>query len=138
MKIVQISDFHFEEYTEAAFLDAIVRKVNAVAPDLVVLSGDFVSSKPLPRHFSVGVGYQCADISAGSLARSVTLFWVTMTAWSVSHAVTDALRTHDIPVLANSFVPLERNGQRCGSPGSRMCSRRSPTSALHFRLAGPN
>ena len=29
MKIVQISDFHFQEYTEAAFLDAIVRKVNA-------------------------------------------------------------------------------------------------------------
>ncbi|MEA2260377.1 MAG: uncharacterized protein QOJ51_3202, partial [Acidobacteriaceae bacterium] len=31
MKIVQISDIHFREYTEAAFLDAIVRKANAVA-----------------------------------------------------------------------------------------------------------
>ncbi len=47
MKIVQVSDIHFEEYTEAAFLDAIVHKVNAVAPDLVVVTGDFVSSKPL-------------------------------------------------------------------------------------------
>jgi hypothetical protein len=28
MKIVQISDFHFEEYTEAAFLEAVVRRVN--------------------------------------------------------------------------------------------------------------
>src|ERR1700760_1131634 len=44
MKIVQISDIHFQEYTEAAFLGAIVRKVNAMAPDLVVLTGDFVSS----------------------------------------------------------------------------------------------
>src|ERR1700756_1707739 len=61
MKIVQISDFHFQEYTEAAFLDAIVRQVNAVAPDLVVLTGDFVSSKPLPQHFSVGLGYRCAE-----------------------------------------------------------------------------
>jgi len=51
MKIVQISDIHFQEYTEAAFLDAIVRKANAMAPDLVVLTGDFVSSKPLPRPF---------------------------------------------------------------------------------------
>ena len=32
MKIVQISDFHFEEYTEAAFLEAVVRRVNALTP----------------------------------------------------------------------------------------------------------
>ena len=52
-KIVQISDFHFHEYTEAAFVEAVVRRVNEVSPDLVVMTGDFVSSKPLPRHFSV-------------------------------------------------------------------------------------
>ena len=62
MKIVQISDFHFEEYTEAFFLKQIVRRVNALAPDLVVLTGDFVSTGPLPRHFAIRMGYQCAEM----------------------------------------------------------------------------
>src|SRR5271156_1432603 len=62
MKIVQISDFHFQEYTEAAFLKAVVRRVNELAPELVVLTGDFVSSKPLPRRFAIRLGYHCAEL----------------------------------------------------------------------------
>jgi hypothetical protein len=112
MKIVQISDFHFEEYTEAAFLDAIVRKVNAVAPDLVVLSGDFVSNKPLPRHFSVRFGYQCAEHLSRLTCPLRYAILGNHDCLVGSHAITDALHTHGIPVLANSFVPLERNGQR--------------------------
>jgi hypothetical protein len=112
MKIVQISDFHFEEYTEAAFLDAIVRKVNAVAPDLVVLSGDFVSSKPLPRHFSVRFGYQCAEHLSRLTCPLRYAILGNHDCLVGSHAITDALHTHGIPVLANRFVPLERNGQR--------------------------
>jgi predicted MPP superfamily phosphohydrolase len=112
MKIVQISDFHFHEFTEAAFLDAVVRHVNAVAPDLVVLTGDFVSTKPLPRHFSVGLGYQCAE----HLSRlTCPLRYAVLGNHDClvgSHAITDALHAHGIPVLANSFVPLERGGQR--------------------------
>jgi SAM-dependent MidA family methyltransferase len=27
-----------------------------------VLTGDFVSSKPLPRHFAVRMGYHCAEL----------------------------------------------------------------------------
>jgi predicted MPP superfamily phosphohydrolase len=112
MKIVHISDFHFEQYTEAAFLDAIVRKVNAVAPDLVVLTGDFVSNKPLPGHFSVGLGYRCAE----HLSRlTCPLRYAVLGNHDClvgSHAITDALHTHGIPVLGNRSVPLERNGER--------------------------
>jgi hypothetical protein len=112
MRIVQISDFHFEEYTEAAFLDAVVRKVNALAPDLVVLTGDFVSTKPLPRHFSVGLGYRCAE-HLGRLTCPLRYAILGNHDCLVgSHAITDALHTQGIPVLANSLVPLERNGQR--------------------------
>ena len=56
MRIVQISDFHFEEYTEAFFLKEIVRRVNALTPDVVVLTGDFVSKGPLGRHFAIRTG----------------------------------------------------------------------------------
>jgi predicted MPP superfamily phosphohydrolase len=112
MKIVQISDFHFQEYTEAAFLEAIVRKVNAVAADLVVLTGDFVSTKPLPRHFSVELGYHCAELLSRLTCPLRYAIMGNHDCLVGSQAVTDALHTHGIPVLANSYVPLERDGQR--------------------------
>ena len=112
MKVVQISDFHFEAYTEAMFLEAIVRKVNALAPDLVLLTGDFVSSKPLPHHINVKLAYHCAEILSGI---KCPLRYAIMGNHDVlvgAHVVTDALTTHGIPVLANRSVPLERQGQR--------------------------
>jgi uncharacterized protein len=112
MKMVQISDFHFQEYTEAAFLDAIVRKVNGVAADLVVLTGDFVSTKPLPRRFSVGLGYHCAELLSRLTCPLRYAILGNHDCLVGSQAITDALHTHGIPVLANSFVPLERDGQR--------------------------
>jgi hypothetical protein len=112
MKIVQISDFHFQEYTEAIFLDAIVRKVNETAADLVVLTGDFVSTKPLPRHFSIGMGYSCAEHLSRLTCPLRYAILGNHDCLVSAHAITDALHTHGIPVLANSFVPLERNGQR--------------------------
>jgi len=112
MKIVQISDIHFQEYTEAAFLDAIVRDVNAAAPDLVLLTGDFVSAKPLPRRFSIGLGYHCAEHLSRLTCPSRYAILGNHDCLVGSQAITDALHTHGIPVLANSFVPLERKGQR--------------------------
>jgi uncharacterized protein len=112
MKIAQISDLHFQEYTEAVFIEAIVRKINQIAPDLVVLTGDFVSTNPLPRHFSVKMACHCAEI----LSRlQCPLRYAIMGNHDVlvgSGAVTDALHTHGIPVLANSCTPLERDGRR--------------------------
>jgi predicted MPP superfamily phosphohydrolase len=111
-KIAQISDFHFHEYTEAAFVEAVVRRVNEAKPDLVVMTGDFVSSKPLSRHFAVRMSYHCAEL----LSRiECPLRYAILGNHDVlvsSHAVTDALRTHGIPVLADSAVPLERDGRR--------------------------
>ena len=112
LKIVQISDFHFHEYTEAAFIEAVVRRVNEANPDLVVLTGDFVSSKPLSRHFAVRMSYHCAEL----LSRiECPLRYAILGNHDVlvsAHAVTDALLTHGIPVLTDSSVPLEREGRR--------------------------
>jgi predicted MPP superfamily phosphohydrolase len=117
-KIVQISDFHFHEYTEAVFLEAVVRRVNEAAPDLVVLTGDFVSTKPLPRRFSRRMAYHCAEI----LSRiECPLRYAILGNHDVlvgAQAVTDALRTHGLPVLSNSYVPLERDGRRLWLAGT--------------------
>jgi uncharacterized protein len=112
MKIAQISDIHFEEYTESVFLEGVIRKVNALAPELVVLTGDFVSSGPLPRRVNVQLSHHCAEVLRGiecPLRYAVLGNHDVLTGAS---AVTDALKTHGISVLANSSVPLERNQDR--------------------------
>jgi hypothetical protein len=113
-KIVQVSDFHFHEYTEAAFVEAVVRRVNEV------------SSKPLPRHFSVPMSYHCAEL----LSRiECPLRYAILGNHDVlvsAHAVTDALLTHHIPVLANSSVPIERDGRRLWIAGTQDALQQHP------------
>jgi uncharacterized protein len=112
LKIVQISDFHFHEYTEAAFVEAVVRRVNEAAPDLVVMTGDFVSSKPLPRHFGVRMSYHCAELLSRIECPLRYAILGNHDALVGAPAVTDSLQTHGIPVLTNSSVALERDGRR--------------------------
>jgi predicted MPP superfamily phosphohydrolase len=126
MKIVQISDFHFEEYTEAAFLEAIVRKVNALGPDLVVLTGDFVSSGPLPHRESIQLGYHCAEILSHIQCPLRYAIMGNHDALVGTRALTDALTTQGIPVLADSFVPLERGNQRIWLAGIRDALQQRP------------
>ncbi len=112
MKVVQISDIHFEEYTEAVFLEAIVRKINTLRPDLVLITGDFVSSKPLPQSMTIRLGHHCAEILSriecpqryGILGNHDVLV--------SKPAITGMLLEQGIPVLSNSHVPLERGSAR--------------------------
>jgi uncharacterized protein len=112
MKIVQISDFHFREFTEAAFLRAIVRRVNDLSPELVVLTGDFVSNKPLGTQVGIKMGYNCAELLSHIECPQRYAILGNHDALVSSPAVIDALRAHGIPVLANGFAPIERDGQR--------------------------
>jgi uncharacterized protein len=112
MKVVQISDFHFQAYTEAMFLEAIVRRVNAQAPDLVLLTGDFISSKPLSQRMNMRLAYHCAEILSRIECPLRFAIMGNHDALVSAHAVTDALTTHGIPVLVNRSVPIERQGQR--------------------------
>ncbi|MDE5832799.1 MAG: metallophosphoesterase [Desulfovibrio sp.] len=41
-KIVQLTDLHVGPILDGAWLDGVVRKVNALAPDIVVITGDFI------------------------------------------------------------------------------------------------
>ena len=135
MKIVQISDLHFQEYTEAAFLEAIVRRVNEVAPDLVVLTGDFVSNNPLPKHFSIKLGYQCAEILNRIQCPLRYAILGNHDAIVSARAVTDALHTQGIPVLANSSVPIERDGQRIWLAGTKDALEQKPDLAAALPAA---
>jgi uncharacterized protein len=42
--LIQLSDLHVGAWTSASFLPALVRRVNALQPDLIVLTGDLLQS----------------------------------------------------------------------------------------------
>jgi uncharacterized protein len=111
-KVAQLSDFHFEEYTESLFLREIVHLVNKAEPDLVVLTGDFVSSGPLPRHLSIGMGHRCAEILGRLKCPLRYAILGNHDALVGAPAIADGLAQNGIPLLADSYVPLERDGQR--------------------------
>jgi uncharacterized protein len=135
MRIAQISDIHFEEFTEASFLEAVVDKVNALAPDLVVLTGDFVSAQALPRRWDRDLSYHCAAILS---TLKCPLRYAVLGNHDVlagAAAVTNALETNGIPVLVDSAVPLERDGRRIWLAGTRDALEQHPNMASVLPVA---
>ena len=61
-RIVQLSDIHLDEYTEPYFFEHIVSMTNALAPDLVLLTGDFVTHGSLTFIAGNHAVYRCAEI----------------------------------------------------------------------------
>jgi predicted MPP superfamily phosphohydrolase len=119
LRIAQVSDIHYDEYTEPYFVREIVHRINALNPDIVVLTGDFVTAGLLPRHIGARLSYPCAEILAGiqcphrfaSLGNHDALV-----GWPI---VVDALKAHGIPTLVNSYLPFERDGSRLWFAGIR-------------------
>lgn len=144
MRIAQISDFHFVEYTEAYFLRRVVDHVNALKPDMVVLTGDFVTYGPVRwpseeahKRFALRHLPECASILEGIQSPLRYAILGNHDMMVSGRGVCDALVSYRLPVLRNSAVPLERDGQRVwlvglGSACAADCdpSRGIPSSAL--------
>jgi predicted MPP superfamily phosphohydrolase len=119
MRVVQISDIHYDEFTEPYFVKEAVARVNALKPDLVALTGDFISMGPLPRHIGARLSYPCAALLQAIECPLRYAVLGNHDAIVNMSMVTDALETHGIPVLANSYVPIERDGRRIWLGGVR-------------------
>src|ERR1700734_4552175 len=61
-RIVQLSDIHFDEYTEPFFLRYAVDRMNELNPDIVVLTGDFVTRTPIIKRAFNNAASKCAII----------------------------------------------------------------------------
>jgi len=117
-RIVQISDIHFKEYTEAYFVKLVVHDVNAMRPDLVVLTGDFVSYGPLATHRSVRWAYECGELLTRIHCPQRYAVLGNHDCIVSEASAMDALTTHGIPVLNNQAVPIERDGKRIWLAGT--------------------
>ncbi len=119
MRIAQISDIHYMEYTESFFLREVVDRVNALKADMVVLIGDFVTYGPLRwpsqdahKRFALRHMPECASILSGIRCplRYSTLGNHDMMVGG--RYIYGDLESQGLPVLRNSAIPIERDGKR--------------------------
>jgi len=113
--IAHLSDFHYDPHYSIRPLKAAIGMVNDLHPDLVVLTGDFVSF-PL-----LGPNASKAAWAAEPCAQLLRQLQAPHGLWAVlgnhdhftdPNRVTSALRAQGIRVLANESAPIERDGAR--------------------------
>ena len=107
-RIAQISDIHLEEYTEAFYLEEFVRRINALKPDLVLLTGDFISAGPRPFSVAYKAAGVCAEILEGLTCPQRYAILGNHDVTVGPEHVIQPLQAHGTPVLVDSYVPIER------------------------------
>ncbi len=111
-RIAQISDLHLAEYTEPWFIERVVREVNALKPDMVLLTGDFVCMGPINKHSAEGYIPIVASILRG-LECPHKYGVLGNHDWMVNgDMVVEELGAVGIPILHNANFPVEREGGR--------------------------
>ncbi len=94
----------------------VIDRVNSLRPDLVVLTGDFITMNPLGRDFAYGAIFRCLDILRGIAAPRFACMGNhdSIIGAPLLHPI---FARYDIPLLMNQHLPIERDGQRmwlCG------------------------
>jgi predicted MPP superfamily phosphohydrolase len=112
LRIAQLSDIHLDEFTEPFFLRRAIQEINRLQPDLVLLTGDFVSVGPRGKHFAHGAAWQCANILRELACRELYAIPGNHDVQVGLTAVTEALTANGITMLTNTHVPIERGGGR--------------------------
>jgi len=111
-RIVQLSDIHLDEFTEPLFLEHAVNRINEMKPDLVLLTGDFITRGSLTFLVSSHAAHRCAEILSGLKAPQTFAILGNHDVAVDSALVVNALQTAKIPVLVNSYVAIEKGGSR--------------------------
>ena len=112
MRIAQLSDIHLDQFTEDFFLKEAIAHINALAPDMVLLTGDYCSRGPLPVPYALPAAFRCAELLTGLDCRQRYAILGNHDAVVGGPAIARALENNNTPTLVNRFVPLERGGDR--------------------------
>ncbi len=115
-KIAQLSDFHYDPHFSRAPIEIGINIVNGLRPDLIVLTGDFVTAPilgGLHRSSKVPEADPCASLLAG-LRASSGIFGVLGNHDEYFHAqrIIDPLQSAGIRILRNQAIAIERQGRR--------------------------
>jgi predicted MPP superfamily phosphohydrolase len=113
-RLVQLSDIHMDEYTEASFLRRVVDEIDRLQPDAVLLTGDFVSDGPASKSFAIGAAWRCANILSQLKCRQLYAVLGNHDVAVSTPDVIAALTANRIAVLNNASMPIDRLGDRTG------------------------
>lgn len=112
--IALLSDFHYDPYFSVHPIRSSVEMVSRLRPDLVALTGDFVSASWLGAGVRGAADAEpCAELLAK--LRAPHGVWAVLgnhDASAGADRVTDALNAVTIPTLSNQSVAIERDGAR--------------------------
>ena len=120
--IAHLSDFHYDELS-AVPIKAAIEIVNHLHPDLIVLTGDFITVPPFHKTFHTAKGAAkaiepCASLLSQLQARILRVSVLgNHDAASDVPRIIDTLDSHGLPVLRNGSIPVEQGGSRiwlCG------------------------
>ena len=100
-RIVQLSDFHFQPYTQLKDIAAAVAQANRLKPDLVVLTGDYVSR-------DAATIFEIAPVLASLQARhGVFTILGNHDVWTNREIVQTGLQEARLPLLHNQGLTLQ-------------------------------
>src|SRR5579864_7123949 len=112
LTIAQLSDFHYEDHFSVVPIRKAVEKVQSLKPDLIALTGDFITVPLIERPASL----RGAAATAAPCAQILQEMQAPMGRFAVlgnhdgqvgASSVARTLQDHRIPVLRNQAVPLE-------------------------------
>ena len=117
LRIVQLSDFHYDPHFSVVPLRKSIDLIKPFQPDLVLLTGDFVTSPPFSRrrrgHPAAADAEPCSILlrQIGSKLGSFAVMG-NHDASADPERISEILEAHGIKVLRNRSLPLQRQGAR--------------------------
>jgi predicted MPP superfamily phosphohydrolase len=113
-RIAQITDIHFGPYMTQPELERSLRIAQAFQPDLIALTGDFVSHPWGKRNGKEGarLAEPCADVLARATGVPIIAVLGNHDHWNDADLVAGALTERRIRVLRNQSQVIERGNQK--------------------------
>jgi predicted MPP superfamily phosphohydrolase len=121
MTIAQLSDFHYDGLSNAASISTAISSIDHLAPDLIVLTGDFVTLpmfKDTDRS-SARAAEPCAEL-LGRLRAPMGVVGVlgNHDHYTDPNYIAECLSAHNIRMLRDSSFNLEKSGSRLWIAGT--------------------
>jgi uncharacterized protein len=112
-RIAQLSDFHYHSYDESWFVRHAVDEVNKLQPDMVALTGDFITAHRIggTPQTSFRDAMECTEILRGI---KCPLRFSTLGNHDavITDGVRHALTVHGLNPLNNLYMPIDIKGDR--------------------------
>lgn len=132
LTIAQLSDIHLDEYTEPFLLREAIQIIDRLRPEIVLLTGDYISAGVLPKKQTEEIAWKCAGLLSRLECKERYAILGNHDLWIGPNRVMEALTANSIPVLRNACIPVEREGSRIWLSGldDPVCGQPNPDLAI--------